>query len=146
MKTLEFLRIYADKHISGNDNYGDWLDFEIDEVNTKIHEVKTSLIINEAHLSPMGAAHGGVLSGFLDSSLGCAVITALNRDEICSTVDLNVKFFKPLKLGDKIIAESKVLNAGKTLCSVISKVYKEGNYEQTIALATATFNRYKSKN
>tara|TARA_Y100000310_G_C20704311_1_gene833480 strand:- start:8463 stop:8903 length:441 start_codon:yes stop_codon:yes gene_type:complete len=143
MKTLEFLSKYAGVELTRNDNYGDWLGFLVDNVEPENHQVQTSLIVREDHLSPTGAIHGGVISGFLDSSLGCAVMTVLDKGEMCSTVDLNVKFFKPIKQGDKIIAESKVINSGRTLCSVISRVFKDGEPTKDIALATATFNRYK---
>lgn len=143
MKTLEFLSKYSGVILDRNDNYGDWLGYDIDEVDAKNNEVKTSLPIKDAHLSPTGAVHGGVISGFLDSSLGCAVMTVLDNGEMCSTVELSVRFFKPLKPGDKIIAESKVLNAGRSLCTVIAKVYKESAPDIEISIATATFNRYK---
>ena len=60
--------------------------------------------------------------------------------------DLNVKYFKPLKEGDEIIAKAKVVHHGKTLSSVVAHVFKKIKPEVEVAMASATFNIYKVSN
>tara|TARA_Y100000588_G_scaffold907_1_gene1207 strand:- start:365 stop:805 length:441 start_codon:yes stop_codon:yes gene_type:complete len=145
LKTLDFLSEHIGISFQQSDSYGDWLGFEIDSVKKEENKVITSLLIRRDHVSPTGAVHGGVVSGFLDSSLGCAMVTIMDKGQMCSTVELNVKFFKPLSPRDKIIAESEVIHKGRTLCTVIANVYKSDAPDIPVALATATFNRYQLK-
>ena len=145
MKFVEFLEDHFGSKVSLADQYGDWLGYRIEDIDKSDNEVTTYLSVRNEHLSPSGAVHGGVISGFLDFSCGCAVINTLNQGELCSTVDLAVKYFKPLKTGDNIIAQAKVVNRGKTLCSVITNLYREDDMEQLVAMATGTFNIYQLK-
>ncbi len=141
----EFLENHYGVKPKLSDRYGDWLGYEIDVFDKDKGTTTTRLKVREDHLSPSGAVHGGVISGFLDFSCGCAVITSLQRNELCSTVELNVKYFKPLREGDEIIAEARLVNRGKTLCSVVAEVYKADQKEKAVALATGTFNIYDVK-
>ena len=141
MNFVEFL-----KQLQSNDNYhadkyGDWLGYNIKEVKKEEMVVTTTLEIRDDHLSPSRAVHGGVISGFLDFTCGCAVFATLEKEQLTSTVELNVKYFKPLREGDKVYAVARVVNKGKTLCSVIADMYVEGK-DRPFALATGTFNIY----
>ena len=64
------------------------------------------------------------------------------KGELCSTVELNVKYFRPLKAGDQIVAKARVVNQGRTLCSVVAELYRMPDESRLVALATGTFNRY----
>jgi len=128
-----------------SDKYGEWLGYSIEQYDVDSGYVRTSLVIRESHLSPSTAVHGGVISGFLDFSCGCSVFTQLQRNELCSTVELSVKYFKPLKLGDVIYAQARVIHRGKTLCSVLADLYKENEEKSPYAMATGTFNIYIPK-
>lgn len=145
MKFVKFLKELVGIDAKLSDRYGDWLGYEIKDYNLDKNEVSTTLVIRNDHLSPSGAVHGGVISGFLDFSCGCAVFTTLEKGELCSTVDLGVKYFKPLKEGDVVVANAKVVNRGKKLCSVVTSLYTESDLSNQIALATATFNIYKMR-
>lgn len=144
MNFVEFLDKYHGIQSLLADRYGDWLGYEIQDVTVEEDKIVTSLVIRDDHLPPSGAVHGGVISGFLDFSCGCAVFTVLEKGQLCSTVELNVKYFKPLKNKDRIQAQAEVINRGKTLCSVIAKVYKVGS-PNPVALATGTFNIYNPR-
>ncbi len=128
-----------------SDRYGEWLGYTIQQVDRENRTVKTALTIRDDHLSPSGAVHGGVISGFLDFSCGCAVFASLEQGQLCSTVELNVKYFKPLRSGDQILARAEVVSQGKSLCSVLAKVYKQDQADVTLAMATGTFNIYQPR-
>lgn len=145
MNFVEFLKQHYGFSPRQTDRYGEWLGYTIQELNKDTGSVVTSLPVREEHLSPSGAVHGGVISGFLDFTCGCAVFTSLKKTELCSTVELNVKYFKPLKSGEKVIAKAEVINRGRSLCSVLAKMYKESDSDNPVALATGTFNIYEPK-
>jgi len=143
MNFVTFLREYRGIDAQLEDRYGNWLGYEIGEVSVDNGAVVTHLTIRDDHLSPSGAVHGGVVSGFLDFSCGAAVFSVLPQGHLCSTVELQVKYFKPLKSGDRIQAQAEVVHQGKKLCSVIARVVSDDSEdEQPVAMATATFNVY----
>lgn len=125
------------------DKYGEWLGYQIESYDKEHGTVKTSLKIRDTHLSPSMAVHGGVISGFLDFTCGCAVFSVIDKADLCSTVDLNVKYFKPLRKDDHVIAKAKVLHKGNSLSSVIANLYKSTDDVTVVAMATGTFNIYK---
>ncbi len=142
MNFIEFLAQIKGVQPPFPDRYGEWLGYQIDEFSTEAGTVVTRLRIRESHLSPSLAVHGGVISGFLDFTCGCAVFSVIEREQLCSTVELSVKYFKPLKNNDEVIAKARVLHKGRHLSSVIANLYKAGDDENIVAMATGTFNIY----
>lgn len=67
-------------------------------------------------LNLAGTVHGGVLATLLDTVLTCALVTLLPRGRACTTVDFQVRFFRPLRANaGRVVARGEVVNAGKTL-------------------------------
>ena len=50
----------------------------------------------EFHYNPIGTVHGGVLSTLCDSACGCAVQSMLPAGTYYTSLDLNVKFLRPV--------------------------------------------------
>jgi uncharacterized protein (TIGR00369 family) len=50
----------------------------------------------EFHFNPIGSVHGGVVATLLDSAAGCAVHSALPAGARYTSLDLSVKFLRPL--------------------------------------------------
>jgi uncharacterized protein (TIGR00369 family) len=48
------------------------------------------------HANPMGTLHGGIICDVADAALGTAMATTLEDDETFTTLDLAVKFLKPI--------------------------------------------------
>jgi uncharacterized protein (TIGR00369 family) len=71
---------------------------------------------SEAHLNPLGAIHGGWAAAILDSALGCAVHTVLDKGEAYTTAEFKVNFIRPItpRTG-VVVCEGRVLHRGKTL-------------------------------
>lgn len=145
MNFVEYLHELKGVEPPFSDKYGEWLGYQIEYYDKEKGAVKTTLKIRDAHLSPSKAVHGGVISGFLDFTCGCAVFAVIDKECLCSTVDLNVKYFKPLKNGDELIAHAKILHKGNTLSSVIANLYRLPDEENVVAMATGTFNIYHLK-
>jgi len=53
----------------------------------------------EFHYNPIGTVHGGVLSTLCDSACGCAVQSMLPAGTYYTSLDLNVKFLRPVSSG-----------------------------------------------
>ena len=95
-----------------------------------------SAIADERHTNPLGGVHGGFAATVLDSVTGCATHTVLAAGEGYGTTDLNVKICRPLPFNKQLIAEGKVINAGRNL--VISEGYIRDEEGKLYAHATAT--------
>jgi uncharacterized protein (TIGR00369 family) len=53
----------------------------------------------EYHFNPIGSVHGGVFATLLDSAMGCAVHSVLPAGSRSTTLDISVKYLRPLGLG-----------------------------------------------
>lgn len=88
------------------------------------------------HSNPLGGVHGGFAATVLDSVTGCATHTVLQAGEGYGTTDLNIKMCRPLPYDTPLIAEGKVINAGRSL--VVSEGYLRDEAGKIYAHATAT--------
>jgi len=104
-------------------------------------DVEYYIEITKDHLATPVAAHGGVVAALLDACLGvCALAEVVESERVVSTVDLKYSFLAPVLLGDKLIAKSKIVKAGKKLIFVEGVLLNQN--AEKIAIATGTFNAY----
>lgn len=100
------------------------------------------LEVKPEHLATPTTAHGGMIAGFMDGVLGLAALYASSeRAELVSTVEFKINFLTPVRLGDVLIGEGKIVSAGNRIIVTEGKIYKEKNKE-AVAIATGTFNAY----
>ncbi|GGV10206.1 phenylacetic acid degradation protein [Streptomyces filipinensis] len=68
----------------------------------------------EEHYNPIGSVHGGVYATLLDSAAGCAVQSALPAGMGYTSLDLSVKFLRPITVDTgKVRAVGTILNQGR---------------------------------
>ncbi|GAA1940252.1 PaaI family thioesterase [Kitasatospora viridis] len=68
----------------------------------------------EEHYNPIGSVHGGVYASLLDSAAGCAVHSVLPAGTGYTSLDLNVKFLRPITVDTgKVRAVGTVLTKGR---------------------------------
>lgn len=68
----------------------------------------------EEHYNPIGSVHGGVYATLLDSAAGCAVQSVLPEGMGYTSLDLNLKFLRPITVDTgKVRAVGTVLNHGR---------------------------------
>jgi uncharacterized protein (TIGR00369 family) len=68
----------------------------------------------EFHYNPLGTVHGGVFATLLDSACGCAVHTMLPAGDFYTSMDLSVKFLRPVTVATgPITAEGSVVHLGR---------------------------------
>jgi uncharacterized protein (TIGR00369 family) len=67
----------------------------------------------EFHYNPIGSVHGGVLAALCDSACGCAVHSTLAAGTSYASLDLCIKFLRPVTSGTgRMICEGTVMHAG----------------------------------
>jgi uncharacterized protein (TIGR00369 family) len=67
----------------------------------------------EFHYNPIGSVHGGVIATLCDSACGCAVHSLLPAGAYYTSLDLSVKFLRPVTASTgRLACEGTVLQLG----------------------------------
>ena len=76
--------------------------------------VSISLEPQEFHYNPLGTVHGGVISTLLDTAAACSVHTTLAAGVGYTSLDLTVKFLRPITLASgRLTSTGSVLQRGR---------------------------------
>jgi uncharacterized protein (TIGR00369 family) len=90
----------------------------------------------EWQYNPLGSVHGGWVATVLDSALGCAVHTMLDGETGYTTVDLQVRFLRPIFRTTGVLrAEGTVVHAGNKVATAEGKLV---GGDKIFATATAS--------
>ncbi|MCA2214699.1 PaaI family thioesterase [Wangella sp. NEAU-J3] len=82
---------------------------EVEEGSVTVH-----LDPREFHYNPLGTVHGGVLSTLLDTAAACSVHSTLPAGVAYTTLDLNVKFLRPVTVASgRLCCRGDVLQRGR---------------------------------
>ncbi len=75
------------------------------------------------HYNPIGSVHGGVALTLLDSAMGCAVHTLLERGVGYTTLELKTNFVRPITSETGVIrCEGTVIHKGSRIATAEGKV------------------------
>lgn len=118
-------------YIENNPGFIKHNNIHIEEI--KDNYVKCYIDITEDSLNPSGIAHGGLLFGLADSTMGIAARTN-GRNVV--TINAQIDYLKP-GIGKKIICISEPLKVGKTTAVYRANIYTEDN--TLISTVTGTF-------
>jgi uncharacterized protein (TIGR00369 family) len=91
----------------------------------------------EFHYNPLGGVHGGVISTLLDTAAACAVHSTLGVGEGYTSLDLTVKFLKPVTVeSGTLTCEGTVIQRGRRTALAQSQLSDE--HGRLVAHATST--------
>ncbi|WP_018277420.1 PaaI family thioesterase [Teredinibacter turnerae] len=83
---------------------------------------------NSDHLNSQGAVHGGFASTVMDTAMACAIHTMLDSKSGVCTVDLSIKYVRPIPVDVDLFAEGKVDDMTTTIGFASGRLYDdEGN-------------------
>jgi acyl-CoA thioesterase len=101
-------------------------------------QVEYRLTVNPEHLATPGFLHGGVMTTVLDACMGAGALTLVAKNnQVVSTIEMHVNFLQSAKLGEELVATSKIIRQGKKVIFMQAEIKNESNI--TIAVANATF-------
>lgn len=113
------------------------MDFEILAPGELVYK----MTISDKHLAIPFAAHGGVVSALMDSTLGiCALSLVCVNDQIVSTVEMKLNFLAPIRPGDHLVGTAKVLSQGKKLLVTEAEIVNQNGI--LVSKGMGTFNAY----
>jgi uncharacterized protein (TIGR00369 family) len=76
--------------------------------------VVISCLPNDTHLNPSGTVHGGLSATLLDSCMGLAIWTTLEKGRAQTTLEFKISLVRPITPQTGLIkAEGLVLNSGR---------------------------------
>ncbi|MFB4394778.1 MULTISPECIES: PaaI family thioesterase [unclassified Pseudomonas] len=92
---------------------------------------------DKRHLNPAGAVHGGFAATCLDGAAALALFSTLETDTAHATVDLNVKYVRPLRSGQLYQVLGWVVERTQSLAICDAQVVDDSG--KLYAKATTTF-------
>ena len=88
-------------------------------IGTELTEVDAGRVVMrlvpaEQHYNPLGTVHGGVIATLLDSVMGCAVQTMLEKGRGYTTLEIKVNYVRALTHAAGVVSgEGRVVHAGR---------------------------------
>lgn len=96
---------------------------------------RLELEVGARHLNPNGTVHGGLIATLVDTTMGAAVRSAVDEEDVPATSQLTVTYLRPGKPGTLLVT-AKVSKRGDSLTMCEADVEQDGKY---LAHALATF-------
>jgi uncharacterized protein (TIGR00369 family) len=94
-----------------------------DVVEAESGRVAITVTPTGAHLNPWGTVHGGLAATLLDSCMGLAVKSMLDKDVGSTTLEFKISLVRGITLDTgEIRAEGKVLNCGRRVGTAEGRV------------------------
>jgi uncharacterized protein (TIGR00369 family) len=70
------------------------------------------------HYNPIGTVHGGFAATLLDSALGCAIFSTMQKGDTWTTLDLHINLVRPIiKDTGPVRAEGRLIHRGRTVAT-----------------------------
>jgi acyl-coenzyme A thioesterase 13 len=86
---------------------------------------RVELDVTPSVQNPNAMLHGGAIASLVDHAGTCAILSADRDGRPGVTTDLNVTYLAPGPAGATVVAEARVLKAGKTLAFVTVDVRRK---------------------
>jgi uncharacterized protein (TIGR00369 family) len=111
------------------------LGLEFVEIDGERGTIETRFEAAEILLNPAGNVQGGFLAAMLDDTMGTALSATLDLGQFAPTVNLNVQFHRPARLG-ALKGLGRVVMRGREMCHGSAELWQN---DKVIATATGTF-------
>jgi uncharacterized protein (TIGR00369 family) len=120
MSGLEFVRGLVDGTLPLN-TIAKTLGYDVTEaVRGRVVVTSTP---NDTHLNPFGTVHGGLAATLLDSCMGLAVLSSLEKGASQTTLEFKISLVRPITPETGLIrAEGIVLNCGRRVGTAEGRV------------------------
>lgn len=131
----------TDDRASGSDlpeDYGTFplrtfLDFDVVDAEPGVSVA--TMDVSEATANPNGVVHGGALFTLVDTAMGGAAMSVLEPGRFCASIDVHMRFLKPVHEGS-LEATARVVRHGRRILHLDADVVANGDL---VATATAAF-------
>jgi uncharacterized protein (TIGR00369 family) len=120
MTGLQFVRGLVDGTLPLN-TIANTLGYDVTEAASGL--VVVTAEPNDTHLNPWGTVHGGLAATMLDSCMGLAIQSMLEKGFGSTTLEFKISFVRPITPETGLItAEGKVINCGRRIGTAEGRV------------------------
>ena len=99
--------------------------------------VTCGMRVQTFHYNPLGGVHGGMISTLLDTAAGCAVHSTLEVGQGYTSLDLTVKFLRPITVETgQLTCVGTVLSRGRRTALAEAQLFDENG--KLLAHATSS--------
>jgi len=120
MTGLEFVQGLANRSLPLN-TIAQTLGYDVTEAEEG--RVVVTLVPTSAHLNPAGTVHGGLTATLLDSCMGLAIQSTLEKGVGSTTLEFKITLMRPITPETGLIrAEGVVLNCGRRVGTAEGRV------------------------
>src|SRR5262245_9582603 len=109
------------------------LGFEFLDADPERGTIEVAFTATEAFTNPVGNVLGAFLAAMLYDTVGPALLAALEPDQFQSTLDLNVRFLRPVRPG-RIIGKGRIVRREGDIAHLEASLFDSSD----AAIATAT--------
>jgi len=106
---------------------------EIRAVDAEAGTLQADYVGGPGFANPAGQVQGGMLCAMLDDLTACLVDATLAAGEVVATLNLNVSFLRPARLGP-LQGEAHLVRRGREVCHVQATLWQDG---KEVATASA---------
>lgn len=92
------------------------------------------------HFNLHGVVHGGVLFTLVDTCMGAALYPALQPDQLCATIDIQISYLNPVTSGP-LQCTAELVKQGKRVAHLLARVTVAETVVATAAGNFAIFGR-----
>ncbi len=113
MSGLEFVKGLASRALPLN-SFAETVGYDVVEAESG----RVAIVLNptDAHLNPWGTVHGGLAATLLDSCMGLAIHSTLDKGIGSTTLEFKISLVRPITLETgQVRAEGKVINCGRRI-------------------------------
>lgn len=123
----------------GFDLFGDFIGLTL--IKCENGHSQYVLEVSDRHLNPLRTAHGGATYTMADSGMGAALYATLDDDEMCSTIETKIVYFRAVRSG-KLVCDTKIIHRSKRIAVLESEITQGG---RLIAKAIGTWSIFKTR-
>ena len=99
--------------------------------------VTCGMTVETFHYNPLGGVHGGMISTLMDTAAGCSVHSTLAVGEGYTSLDLTVKFLRPVTLeSGQLTCVGRVVSRGRRTALAEAQLFDAN--ERLLAHATSS--------
>jgi acyl-coenzyme A thioesterase 13 len=110
---VEYFKLYIDKELGPEfPPFTKWLGGVLRKVEEG--ELEVGFIVRPEMTNPVGLLHGGVQNAIIDDVIGMSVAT-VGHETFFLSLNLYVDYLGKAKVGEKIVAKSKIFRSGKRI-------------------------------
>lgn len=107
-------------------------------------QVFAEMIVKKEFANRNGVMHGGAIMAFADNIGGTATFINLKKGLSTTTIESKTNFFRPVRIGDTIVAQCDILKQGKKIVVVQTTIIRPDKKVAAIVTQTQIILKFKS--